>query len=316
MGPQAPIRSSALVGLLVGLCVVPSTAWAQGVDTPAGLILTVARAQELVRETLDDSVAPIGTMLNQIGPSSVFATGEQGFGRWSLSLGVTASEFTVTNPDYTVADPRGDDQISGGIGSANLDLSLGVFAGYEPSATITTAGSVDLLFRLGVSLGDQDNLAEEIDLSSWAPILGAGMRIGLLKGPDIPAVSLSVGVNYFQRRLFTVQVEDTDDGTVNMDFDQTTTFLLLEVGKSFGWVTPYLVGGRTHNRLNADYVADIVFGSDGSGTAVIDDSVDIKQTVNTIFGGLEFGSGLVRIDLEAGRAGDESFARFFLRFSG
>ena len=316
MGPQARTRSSVLIWLLVGLGSVPVTAPAQEVDTAAGLILTVARAQQLVRNTLDDSVAPIGTMLNHLGPTSVFAAGEQGFGSWSLALGVTASEFNVTNPDYTVSDPFGDDQISGGIGSANVDLSLGVFRGYEPSASITTTGSVDLLFRLGFSLGDQENLAEDIDLSSWAPILGAGMRIGLLKGPRVPAVSLSMGVNYFQRRLFTVQVEDTDGGGVNMDFDQTSTFLLLEVGKSFGWVTPYLAGGRTHNRLNADYVADIVYGSGGSATAVINDSVVNKQSVNLIFGGLEFGSGLVRFDLEAGRSGDESFGRFFLRFAG
>ena len=112
-----------------------------------------------------------------------------------------------------------------------------------------------------------------------------------------------------------MQVED-EDAAVNLNFDQTTTFALLEVGKSFGWVTPYIVGGFSHHRLNADYVADVRYGSGDGSTATINDSVDDKQTVNMIFGGLELGSGLLRIDLEAGRAGDEPFGRFFLRFSG
>lgn len=315
MRPQTRTHRSLLVWMLVGLWIAASTAAAQDTDTAEGLILTVALAQDLAREALDDSVAPIGSLLNQIGPSCVFAAEEQGFGRWSLSLGATASKFSITSPDYTLGDPRDGDRIDGGIGAVFADLSLGLFRGYRPSETITTAGSVDLMLRLGYSLGDQDNLAEKIDLGSWAPIYGGGLRFGLLKGPRIPSVSLSAGANSFQRRVFTVQVED-ENAAVSLDFEQTSAFLLLEVGKSLGWATPYFVGGLTHHRLQAEYTADIIYGSNENLTATIHDAVDNKQTVDLFFLGVEFGSDLLRLDLEVGTADGESFGRFFLRFSG
>lgn len=299
-----------LTGLLAGTAV---TAAAQS-DSAEGLILSVALAQDLAREALDDAVQPIGSLLNHVGPSSVFAAGERGFGAWSLSVGFAASEFKMTSPDYTLDDPRGDDRIEGGVGAAYADLSLGLFAGFPTgSSTVTTAGSIDLLLRLGATLGDQDDLAEEIDLGSWAPIFGGGLRIGLLDGPSLPSVSIAAGANHFARRTFAVLVDiEDEDAEVALDFEQTTVFALLEVGKSFGWITPYAVAGATHHRLKADYVAEVIYGD---GSATIDDAVDNGQTISTVYGGVEFGGGLFRLDLEAGVADDEPFGRLFFRFT-
>jgi hypothetical protein len=300
------------LALLVTAGLGATPALAQG-DTAEGLILTVARARDLARTALDDAVLPIGSLLNQIGPSSVFAADDQGFGNWSLSLGAGASKLTMTSPDYTVDDPSGDDAIEGGVGAAYADLSLGLFRGYRLSSGRNTVGSVDLLFRLGYTLGDQENLAEEIDLGSWGPIIGGGLRLGLLKGPGLPSVSLAAGANYFQRRVFAVQIED-EDASVELDFEQTSAFLLLEVGKRLGPLTPYVVGGMTHHRLEAAYRAEVVYG-DGA-PAMVRDDVDNKQTAALFYGGLELGSTWLRLSLEGGVSDGDPFGRFFFRIAG
>jgi len=315
MKPGARKIAGVLVWVIMGLTVLASGSLAQDGNTGEGLILSVARAQQLAEQTLEETVAPLGTLLSQIGPSSVFAAGDQGFGTWSVAIGGAATKFSVSSPDYTLEDPAGEDKIEGGAGAVYLDASLGLFRGYQPSQSVTTSGSVDLLLRLGYSLGDQENLAEKVDLSSYAPIYGGGLRFGLLKGPGLPSISLTTGANFFKRRVFSTTIEN-EDAQVELDFDQTSTFLLLEIGQSFGWITPYLVGGVTHHRMQADYVADVLYGSDEQSTATIDDSVDIKQTLNMFYGGLEFGSGILRLDLEGGVSDGDPFARFFLRFSG
>jgi len=312
MRPQISSRFSASVFLLTYLCA--GSLHAQ-TDTAEGLILTVARSQDLARAALHDAVLPVGSMLDQIGPSSIFLADDLDTRWWSISMGVTASSLSMTSPDYTVADPYGDDKIEGGVGAASADLSMRLFRGYSPSPSVTTAGRVDVLLRLGYSLGDQENLADSIDLGSWAPIYGGGLRIGLLKGPRLPSVSLAAGANHFTRRIFAVEVEG-EDASVELDFEQTSAFLLLEVGKSLGWFTPYAVVGTSHQRLQASYLAEIVYGDDSGSSAVIYDAVDDKQTVKLIYGGLELGSGFMRFTFEGGVTDDEPFGRMFLRFNG
>ena len=180
--------------------------------------------------------------------------------------------------------------------------------------------SADLLLRLGFTLGDQEDLGEEIDLSSLAPIFGAGLRLGVVKGEKLPSISIAGGINFFQNRTFKVQGEVEEGGEitpfeVELNMQQTSVFFLLEVGKQLGWVTPYLVGGVANHRLEASYGAEVVYDIDAEAVRATDD-LDLKETQGIVFGGVELGGGLFRFVLQAGVSGDESFGTFFLRFTG
>jgi hypothetical protein len=284
-------------------------------STPEGLLLTIVLAQDLAEAALEDAVAPLGSLMGQIGPSAIYAASQQGAGNWSLSLGAAGATYELTNPDYTLDDPRGADRLEGGIGAFSADLSLGLLQGYHSSGRISGLGSVDLLLRLGYTLGDQANL-EEIDFSSWAPIFGGGLRFGVLRGPGLPCISLAAGVNHFTRRTYSVVGETSGrDFEVNLDFEQTSYFFLLEIGKRFGFVTPYMSAGAVRNRLVADYDAGVIYDAD-SEIVTVRDAIDSQQTSGLFLAGLEVGRGLIRLDLEGGVLGDSTHGKVFLRISG
>jgi hypothetical protein len=306
-----------LISVLIWVSAIGCTGAALGQDSPEDWILTVDRARDLAQDALADAVVPLGNLLNQLGPAGVFASaGDRLPSSWSISLGATASGFDITNPDYTVTDPRGADRIDGTIGAVYVDASAGLFRGYGASTGTRRHGSVELLLRAGATLGDQPDLANKVDFSRWAPIFGAGLRIGVLQGQRVPAVSLSMGVNYLARRTFTVRIEDSDDrdAEVNLTFRQTSGFLLLEAGYPLGVLTPYFAGGVAHHRLEAHYTAEVFSGD--SYAATIRDAVDDGQGIGTLLGGLEFGRGTARWGLEAGVSGKETFGQFYFRLVG
>lgn len=282
-------------------------------NSPEEFLLTVARAKELARGALDDLVLPIGTLLVQIGPSSVYAGGGQGPGRLSVALGGAGGPLTIQSPDYTEPDPTGTDQIEAGVGAAYADVSIGLVPG-SSGPRVEGVGSVDLLLRLGYTLGDQPDIGDEVDLGSLKPIYGIGTRVGILKGPGLPAISLAAGVNVFQKRTFGVQ--DTEDGTpfeVRLDLEQTTKFALLEIAKKAGFFTPYLAVGIADHGLDAEYVSEVVY--DAPAKAIVTDIVESDKSRGVFFGGLEIGGGLVRFTLQGGFSGGEPFGNVFLRLT-
>ncbi len=322
MGPPRLLRRISVLAaaalVLVSACpLFMGHAVAQ--NSPEELVLTVARARMLANQALEDGVTPIGAMLVQLGPSTTYAAGSQGFGGWSLSAGGVAASFDITNPDYELSDPTGSDRIEGGIGAFYGDLSLGLYKGYDSGESHSIL-SADLLLRLGFTLGDQDDLDNEIDLGSLAPIFGAGLRLGVIKGEKLPSISISGGISFFQNRTFKVQGEVEEGGQtapfeVELEMQQTSAFVLLEVGKQFGWITPYLAGGLGNHRLEARYSAEVIYDIDAEPVQAGDD-LDLLKTQGVAFGGAELGSGLFRFVLQLGISGDETFGTFFLRFTG
>lgn len=283
--------------------------------SPEELVLYVARAQDLAGQTLDDAVPRIGVLMAGIGPSSAAATGEQGFGHGSLSLGSRGAEFSVTNPDYSVSDPAGDDRVDGAIAAAYADLSLGLLH-LDRGPRTTVLGSLDLLLRYGLTVGDQPNIADSVDLGQLKSIYGAGLRFGLLAGRDVPRVSLAAGVNHLAARTFSVNGLIVDGDTevpyrVDLEFAETSYFALLEVSRKFGVITPYFAGGLTRHHLTSDYAAVVVFDADAAEQSRLADAVEIWQTQPIAYGGVELG-GRLGLVLEGGVTEDGGFGSVYL----
>ncbi len=307
------VRFAPLVVFILGLGV--QRAGAQG--SPEELALYVARAQDLAREMITDATPRIGVLMLGIGPSSAVATDVHGRGHFSLALGGRGAGFTVTNPDYRAADPTGADQIDAGVGAVYGDASVGLLYRDHGGRT-TVLGSLDLLLRLGLTVGDQANIANRVDLGKLKRMIGAGVRVGLLAGRHVPQVSLSLGVNHLVERRFSVagEVEGATSSVpyhVDLDFDETTYFGLLEVGKDLGFVAPYLAAGIGRHHLNSRYDAIIVFDADAPEQPRVDDTINVWSTRTLACGGFEFGQ-TVSLVCEGGVTEDGPFGSFYLRF--
>jgi hypothetical protein len=299
------------LAMTLATTLAPASARAQG--DAWGLVMQVARAQQLATQALMDIQTPVGAVLSRISPGGAYASGDRGLGYWSLSLGATGMEFEITNPDYTEVGPDGSPaSITGPFGAAFADVELGLFSGYNTDR-LHQVGSVDLLLRAGATLGDQERLAEDVQLDSIEPILGAGLRLGLLRGEGLPAVSVSAGWNFFLERTFRVQAEESGETyDIVLDFDQDTMFLIGELSKQFSFITPYGGGGLLWHHLQADYTAEVVYST---GTAGLADQLATHDRQELLYGGLELGSGVFRLVGEGGTSGGDPFGTVFLRFT-
>lgn len=266
---------------------------------PEALILRAAQARDLIDQALADVVEPVGGLLGRISPSSSFATANHGLGYSAVSLGATGLRFEITDPDYTEVDASGTPaSIEGGAGAVFMDVEIGLFEGYGRTGRAKNMGAVDLLLRFGATVGDQENLAEKVDLQSWSPIFGAGFRVGILRGERLPSVSLSGGLNHFTERRFSVIGDvDGDPFEVDLDLRQSTIFLLAEVGKQWRGVLPFAGVGVVWHDLDAEFRGEVLQGDEFARLA---DQVNHKATGANLFGGLELGSSFLRLVLEAG----------------
>lgn len=315
--PSAVGRRGSVVLLAVTVVALCRPLAAAAQPSPEAMALYVARARELARESLIDAAAPVGVLLLGGGPTSAAASPRRGLGHGTLSVGARAVEFRVTNPDYTVADPAGADAVDGYIGAVYADLGLGLL-NLDRGPRVTVLGSVDLLLRYGLTVGDQADIADRIDFGKLKSLFGAGLRLGLLAGRGVPTVSFSAGVNHLQERTFQAQGDIVEDDTrvpfaVALEFAETNYYALLEISAAWLGVVPYVAGGLTRHHLDARYAAVVVFDVDATEQPPTAGTIDLWESQGVVYGGLAIGRrvGLV---LEAGAAGDQGFASIYLQF--
>ena len=283
------------------------------------LILTTRLAVDLANQALTDAVTPVGGLLGRISPSGAYASDGHGFGYAALSVGAVGLQFEMTSPDYQFYKSNGfADTVEGPAAAIYADLELGLYRGV-PWGKLRNVGSIDLLVRYGLTIGDQENLGDsDLDvgqvLETLEPIYGAGARIGLLRGPGLPAVSVSLGFNHFVERSFGFEGEV--DGTpfaIGLDLEQTSSFYLLEVSKRLAFLTPYVGVGRVHHSMTSSYAAQIVVEG-ALGVTTIGDGVDVNTDHSNFFGGLELFAGApVRLNLEAGALDGDAYGNVSLR---
>lgn len=306
--------------LLATALLAASAAWTPtSAQTSAEeLVLTSRLAVDLANQALEDVVLPLGGLLGRISPGSGYASGAHGIGWAAVSVGAVGLQFEMTSPDYEFFKRNGiADVIEGPAAAVYADFEVGLYRGV-PVGTARNVGSIDLLLRWGLTLGDQDDLGDDIDVSkvidTLEPIYGAGARIGLLRGPGLPAVSMSFGFNHFVERSFRYLGEvDDQPFAVGLGIEQTSSFLMFEVAKDLGFFTPYVGAGRVKHAMNSSYAAEIrISGSDENTT--IGEDVDVKLTHTNLFGGLElFPGSPVRLVIEAGALDDTAYGSFALR---
>ena len=297
----------------------PGVAAAQnGGDNPEELVLKVVLAQDLAKAALADAVLPIGGVLGKIGPSGSLADGVHGFGFLSASVGVTGLGFSITDPNYTKTDRvENAGTIEGPIGAFYADVEIGLFEGYRTPRTDGLLG-MDLLVRVGATVGDQEDLGERVEVSRLAPIYGVGMRVGLLRGAGLPAVSVAGGWSDFTERTFKVLGADAGtDFEVGLRFRQMGSYFVGEIAHRFGWVVLDAGGGVTWQRFQAHYDAEVVYETSPSvkATTAIAEDVDYHDTMGLAFAGLELGSNRFRVVLEGGAASGEPYGSLYFRIT-
>ncbi|MBK8164351.1 MAG: hypothetical protein IPK64_00150 [bacterium] len=300
---------------VIALLIASAGGRAAAQQTPEEFILYMARAQDLARQTLADATPHLGTMIAGTGPSSATATVRPGLGHAALSVGLRGAEFTVANPDYTVDDPSGADRVESAVIAAFADASIGLLhRDRGPRATVLAG--LDLLLRAGLTLGDQPDITRSVDLENLKPIFGGGLRLRLLDGGHAPQVSLAAGASFLTERRFSARGQLTEGDVtapyeVNLSFEESSRFLLLEVGKRFGGFAPYVAMGWVRHHLRASYDAVVVFDVLAEPQMLANDDVDVRRTDGLICAGFELGSPLGLV-LEAGRSAGGSFGSLFL----
>ncbi|MFH1068081.1 MAG: hypothetical protein V1794_00545 [Candidatus Glassbacteria bacterium] len=197
-----------------------------------------------------------------------------------FSVGLTG---TLTRPDIGI--------LTASAGSASGVLRLGVLSGSTLGPGIQGIGSLDVYFKAG-------QMFVNAETPSNAGHLGGGIVLGLLRNSIIsPAVSLTLGWH---------KTASLDVTASSLDFDifkaEVSTFVFrAEVSKNLFVVTPY--AGLGANRNNAKLRRILELGTERTETDAV------------YYAGIEWNILLLRIGIELGRTGDQTYGTLGTRLT-
>ncbi len=176
--------------------------------------------------------------------------------------------------------------------SVSALLRIGAFKGLRLGPGVHGLGSLDLFLRLGrVNLNGLN--------SERSNIWGTGARIGILRNSIItPAVSVSVGYHSMGKMPFGSVWSHAIPATQEAEF--STTSFRIDVSKNLFVVTPIAGIGANRNRHT--------YWSGG---------IKVKQTKSesVFYGGVEWNFLLLKLGLEVGRTGGDTFGTMELRLA-
>jgi hypothetical protein len=169
-------------------------------------------------------------------------------------------------------------------------LRVGAFKGFRLTPGIHGLGSLDLFLRLGrVNLNGL--------ISEHANTWGTGARIGVLRNSIIaPAVSVSVGYHSMGKMPFGSVWTHAIPSSEETEF--STTSFRIDVSKNLVVITP--LAGIGVNRNRRAYWAD--------GT-----KVEQTESESVFYGGVEWNLLVLRLGLEVGRTGGNTFGTAGMR---
>ena len=176
--------------------------------------------------------------------------------------------------------------------SVSALLRVGAFKGLTLAPGIHGLGSVDLFLRLGrVNLNGL--------ISDHANTWSTGARIGVLRNSLVaPAVSVSVGYHSMGKMPVGSVLIDLMPVIVETEF--STTSFRVDVSKNLFVITPVAGIGVNRNRR--------AYWPDGA-------KVEHTESESVIYGGVEWNFMLLKLGLEVGRTGGNTFGTAGLRLS-
>jgi len=176
--------------------------------------------------------------------------------------------------------------------SISTILRIGAFKGLRLGPSVHGLGSLDLFLRLGrVNLNGL--------ISEQSNIWGTGARIGILRNSIItPAVSVSAGYHSMGKMPFGSVWNPAIPATQEAEF--STTSFRIDVSKNLFVITPLAGIGVNRNRH-----------------AYWTNGIKVEQTKNesVFYTGVEWNFLLLKLGLEVGRTGGDTFGTMGLRLA-
>ena len=222
-------------------------------------------------------------------------------GGWPhFSVGVSG---TLSHPSFRVG--------SVSSGSLAAILRVGVLEGVDLGPSVHGLGSMDLYLRLGTLI---TNGRESANVNIW----GLGTRIGILRNSILsPAVSISAGYHRTGSFSLAKVIHGTHPGP--QDADISTWSLRCELSKNLFLLTPVAGVGLNRNRIKSTRTG-IPTGSGPSGlnpniNYFDPQGFEVTRKDLIYYAGVEWNFFLMRVGLELGRTGGETFGGLGLRFA-
>ncbi len=258
-------------------------------------------AQNITIDPGIDLTADGATLGVLISGCNLTASSANTLGGWGhFSVGVSGA---FSHPSFRVG--------SVSSGSLAAILRIGVLEGVNLGPSVHGLGSMDLYLRLGTLI---TNGRESASVNIW----GLGTRIGILRNSILsPAVSISAGYHKTGNFGLAKVIHGTHPGP--QDADVSTWSLRCELSKNLFFLTPVAGVGLNRSRIKSTRTG-IPYGSGPSGlnpniNYFAPEGFEVTRKDLIYYAGVEWNFFLMRLGLELGRTGSETFGGLGLRFA-
>ena len=274
---------------------------------PVVVFLLAARslwAQNIIIDPGIDLATDGSTLGVLVSGGSLTASSANTLGGWGhFSAGVSGA---VSHPSFRGL--QGGGHISSG--SLAAILRVGILEGITLGPSVHGLGSIDIYLRLGTLI---NNGRESASTDIW----GFGTRIGVLRNSILsPAISLSAG--YHKSGDFGLAKSIYGPYPGPQDADISIWSLRCDLSKNLFFLTPMAGVGLNRNRIKSTRTG-IDFG-DGppdlnpNRNYFTPEGFEVTRNDLVYYAGVEWNVFLMRLGLELGRTGGETFGSLGLRF--
>lgn len=270
----------------------------------ATVFLFTARFVAAQSITIDPSLdlaengSSLGLLISGANLTSSSANTLGGLGHFSVGI-----SGTLSHPSFKGIQGGG----SASSGSLAGVFRIGIMEGTTFSPGIHGIGSVDLYLRLGKLYTNGYN-------SSDAGFWGLGTRIGVLRNSILtPAVSLCMGYSRTGKFNLSEVIYGRHPGSGETDI--STWSFRCDVSKNFFFLTPLAGIGLNRNRIEGDGIGGEINNLNPGTVYIAPEGYKYSATELVYYAGVEWNFFLMRLGLELGRTGGETFGGMQVRIA-
>jgi hypothetical protein len=270
----------------------------------ATVLLVTARYSAAQSIIIDPSIdlakngSSLGLLISGANLTSSSANTLGGPGHFSVGV-----SGTLSHPSFKGIQGGG----SASSGSMAGILRLGVMEGTSLGPSVHGIGSVDLYLRLGKLY---TNGYKSSDTGFW----GMGTRIGILRNSILtPAVSLCMGYSRTGKFNLSEVIYGTHPGSGKTNI--STWSIRCDVSKNFFFLTPMAGIGVNRNRIKGDSIVEDINNLNPDKIYIAPEGFKTSGSDLVYYAGVEWNIFLLRLGLELGRTGGETFGGLQLRLA-
>lgn len=255
-----------------------------------------ASAQEIseqrVRAAVEDAARGLGQAVAGGSPMTGPAGTTGGLGHFLASVGLGITRVDIEDPQ------RESGTVEFLLPTVGARFAVGLTSGMASGGAMGSAGSVDLLGRVGL-------VTARDEIEDAAKLYGIGVRVGLLgETPLTPAVSVAV------ERAWTEEIVYGEPDEVSFRGDVAVTSLRADVSKNLVFLSPYAGAGIDRTTIDASYIIPAELSTLDTE---IEGSVDPASTHHVFYVGTDLSLLLLTASVEGGVYDGGAFAAFAIR---